>query len=222
MPTSPHQRRRPQPSHGAHGFTLVEVLVALSIMAIIAMMAWQGVDGIVRTRAASNERLEQTLRLNTVLAQWERDLQAVASPETLPEGMPAMQFDGISVRMVRRTPEGMQVVAWSLRGGQLLRWASPRITTSTALKGNWDASGQLLGNEPSQLRTLTGVSEWQFYCYRQNAWSNCQSSAGTAQTAPVGTSAPTRDPKPDGLRLVMSFASGSGFAGFVTRDIAIN
>ena len=35
---------------GARGFTLVEVLVALLVMAVMAGMAWQGVDGIVRSR----------------------------------------------------------------------------------------------------------------------------------------------------------------------------
>ena len=38
------------------GFTLVEVLVALVVMATLAVMAWQGVDGIVRTRDASQAR----------------------------------------------------------------------------------------------------------------------------------------------------------------------
>ena len=31
----------------ARGFTLIEVLIAMSIMAIIAVMSWQGVDGAV-------------------------------------------------------------------------------------------------------------------------------------------------------------------------------
>ena len=59
------------------GFTLVEVLVALMIMAILAGMTWQGVAGIVRTRDASEARMQQTLRLNTVVAQWEHDLAAL-------------------------------------------------------------------------------------------------------------------------------------------------
>ena len=46
-------------------------------MAIMAAMAWQGVDGIVRARDASQARLEQTLRLNTVIAQWEQDLASL-------------------------------------------------------------------------------------------------------------------------------------------------
>ena len=34
------------------GFTLVEVLVAMAVMAIMSLMAWQGVDGIARTNLA--------------------------------------------------------------------------------------------------------------------------------------------------------------------------
>ena len=42
----------------ARGFTLVEVLVALVVMSLLAVMAWQGVDGMVRARDASQRRLE--------------------------------------------------------------------------------------------------------------------------------------------------------------------
>uniref|UniRef100_UPI00355A8090 PulJ/GspJ family protein n=1 Tax=Piscinibacter sp. TaxID=1903157 RepID=UPI00355A8090 len=69
---------------GSGGFTLVEVLVAMMIMAILAVMAWQGVDGIVRTRDFSQARLEQTLRLNTVIAQWEQDLASLQDSNTTP------------------------------------------------------------------------------------------------------------------------------------------
>jgi general secretion pathway protein J len=59
------------------GFTLVEVMVALLVMALMAGMAWQGVDGIVRARDASQTRLNRVLLLNTVLAQWDYDLASV-------------------------------------------------------------------------------------------------------------------------------------------------
>ena len=90
------------------GFTLVEVLVALMIMAIIAMMSWQGVDGVVRSRAASEERLEKTLRIQTVLAQWEHDLAAVQDSAVLPP----IVFGGPATLMTRRSPEGLRVVSW--------------------------------------------------------------------------------------------------------------
>ena len=206
------------------GFTLVEVLVAMMIMAILAVMAWQGVDGIVRARQASQTRLEQTLRLNTVIAQWEQDLASLQDTNAAP----ALTFDGASVRLTRRAEDGVQLVVWSLRpgadaaqaGSNLLRWAGPAVTGRGDLQDSWLRSQQFQGVEPGQLRTLGGVSQWQLYCFRGNAWSNCQSSGDLAAPAP-GASAPLRQALPSGVRLVLSFAAGSGMNGSLTRDVAL-
>jgi general secretion pathway protein J len=208
----------------ARGFTLVEVLVAMMIMAILAIMAWQGVDGIVRARAASEARLEQTLRLNTVIAQWEQDLALLQDTSVAP----ALTFDGASVRLTRRAEGGVQLVVWSLRpgadaaqaGAGLLRWAGPAVTGSGELQEGWLRSQQFQGVEPGQLRTLAGVSQWQLYCFRGNAWSNCQSSGDLASPAP-GASAAPRQALPSGVRLVLGFAEGSGMNGSLTRDVAL-
>jgi len=218
-----HSRQR------SRGFTLVEVLVAMMIMAILAAMAWQGVDGIVRTRAASQGRLEQLLRVNTVLAQFQQDLEAAQDSAALPQPLPS--FDGLSLRLTRRTPEGLQLVVWSLRGGTWLRWAGPAVTNARALQDQWMTSQQFLGNEAGQLRTLTGITEWQAYCFRGNGWSNCQSSAGNdtsaqagAPAAGAGTGAAPQQADNDPLkavRVVLTFGEGSGFNGSVTRQIAL-
>ncbi len=207
------------------GFTLVEVLIAMMIMAILAGMAWQGVDGIVRTREASQGRMEKLLRVNTVLAQFQQDLEASQDSGALPQPLPS--FDGLSLRLTRRTPEGLQLVVWSLRGGTWLRWAGTPVTTTQALQDQWMTSQQFIGNEAGQLRTLTGITEWQAYCYRGNGWSNCQSSAGTDTTAPPATP-PGTNPPPQAdndplkaVRVVLSFGEGSGFTGNVTRQIAL-
>ena len=200
----------------------------MMIMAILAAMAWQGVDGIVRTRAASQGRLEQLLRVNTVLAQFQQDLEAAQDSGALPQPLPS--FDGLSLRLTRRTPDGLQLVVWSLRGGTWLRWAGPAVTTARALQDQWMTSQQFLGNETGQLRTLTGISEWQAYCYRGNGWSNCQSSAGNDTSAQAGApgagaGAPQQqqvdnDPL-KAVRVVLTFGEGSGFNGSVTRQIAL-
>ena len=83
----------PRPSGGRagagrsdqHGFTLVEVLVALFIMAVLAGLAWRGVDALVRTRDGSKAAAEAVLRLGTVLAQWEQDLNQVQDSAAVPE-----------------------------------------------------------------------------------------------------------------------------------------
>ena len=90
----------------AGGFTLIEVLVAMTVMAVMAMMAWQGVDGIVRARDASQQRLEQTLRMNSVIGQWEQDLDAIQESAAVP----TLSCDGSTIRLTRRAQGGLQLV----------------------------------------------------------------------------------------------------------------
>ena len=208
------------------GFTLVEVLVALSIMATLAVMGWQGIDGIVRTRDASQARLDHTLRLGAVLAQWEQDLASLQETEAVP----AFNYDGKTLRLTRRSGEGVQLVAWSLAGNglqgdpdrlQWTRWAGPTVTGSAALQDSWLRSQLLQSNDPALLRTLDGVSELQLYCYRGNAWSNCQSTGNVVATASPASGVPvsTRTALPSGLRLVLTLNDGSD--GTLTRDVAL-
>ena len=205
------------------GFTLVEVLVALLVMAVMAGMAWQGVDGIVRTRSATQARLEQALRLNTVIAQWDQDLAAIQTTGVVPK---ALMFDGASLRLTRRAPNGLQVVAWSLRGEgdqrAWVRWAGPSVTTARELQESWLHSLQLQDNEPGALRTLTGLSGWQVYFYQRddNGWSNAQSSGDVAPPGTSGSGVPQR-PLPKGVRVVLSFAPGTGVNGDLRRDTLV-
>jgi len=131
-------------------------------------------------------------------------------------------------------------VAWALRndgtGGVWQRWASPAHTTRAELQDTWLRSQQFQGQEPGQLRALEGISQWQVYFYRGNAWSNAQSSAGTTTAAaaagpPAAASAasgvtgnppPSAGPAlPSAVRLIIEFAEGSGNIGSVIRDTGV-
>jgi general secretion pathway protein J len=162
------------------GFTLVEVLVALALMAVLSTLAWQGLDGMLRAREGSARVLDRTLRLNTVMAQWEQDLRAVQ--ETL--AVPALSFDGQTLRLTRRAEGGVVLVAWAVRGGRWQRWVSPVYTEAGALQDGWLRSQQLLGSEEAQLTLAEGVAGWQIYFYRGNAWTNAQSSGDLVDVAP--------------------------------------
>ena len=207
------------------GFTLVEVLVAMVVMALMSLMAWQGVDGIARTRESNQVRLEQTLRLETVVAQWEQDLAALQETGAVP----ALRCDGQSVRLTRRTQGGMQVVLWSLRpeahGAVWQRWGGPATTTTHGLQESWLRSQQFQGSEDGQLRAREGLDSWQVYFYRGNGWSNCQSSDDLTPVSPVAPSPAASTAGhvalPSGVRIVLAFAPGSGLNGNLTRDVLI-
>jgi general secretion pathway protein J len=175
-------------------------------------MAWRGIDGIARSRTIANQRLENTLRLNTVLAQWERDLLALHDRTAVP----TLRFDGSTLRLVRDADGGAQVVAWALRGGRWMRWAGPPVIRSGELQDQWLRSQQLLGTEPGQVEALAGASDWQVFFYRGNAWSNAQSTGDVAQPPGNAGSAPVREQLPSGVRLTMTLPEG-----VLVRDVML-
>ncbi|MES2717090.1 MAG: prepilin-type N-terminal cleavage/methylation domain-containing protein [Pseudomonadota bacterium] len=154
------------------GFTLVEVLVALLIMAVIAAMGWQGVAGMVRARDIGEAASDRTLRLSTVIGQWEQDLGAIYDSPLVP----GISFDGAALRLVRRSDNGVQLVVWAVRDGVWQRWPGPVVRRSAELREAWLGSQQLQGQEPGQLTLLDGVTGWQLYFWRGQGWSNAQSS----------------------------------------------
>ena len=156
----------------ARGFTLIEVLVALVIMATMAVMSWRGIDALLKSRDIAQTHLDQTVRLQTVLAQWEQDLRALQDSHVAAP----LSFDGGSLRITRSQPLGMQVVAWTVRSGRLYRWEGPTVQTVAALQESIQRSQQLLTQENVQLKALEGVSGWQLFYYRGNGWSNALSS----------------------------------------------
>lgn len=201
------------------GFTLAEVLVALALMALLASLSWQGIASVADTKRASDQRVDRTLRAGTVLAQWEQDLSQLHETPLVP----ALAFDGATLRLVRRQEAGLQVVAWALREGRWTRWASPVATRAGALQEAWIASQQLLGNEPGQLTLWEGIADWQIYFFRGGSWSNAQSSGDIALAAP-GRSAPgaPREQLPTGVRVVLSLHGAEGQApATLTRDLLL-
>lgn len=202
-------KRRPQA-----GFTLVEVLVALMLMAILAGFAWQGLEAVLRARDASRESIDRTTRLATVLTQWQQDLQSVYDTGVVPP----LSFDGQTLRLTRRVDEGVALVAWSVRGGSWQRWSGGAMQRSGPLQQAWVASQQFMGNEPGQLTVAAGATEWQLYFHRGSDWSNAQSS-GNLVAAPAGAAsgaAAVREELPNAVRLVITLPAGK-----LTRDVAL-
>ncbi len=222
MLVDPHAHR-PHAAHVHGGFTLVEVLVALVVMSILAGLAWQAVDGMVRSRTAVEDQTERLQVMGTALAQWEQDLQGL-----LTEGpIPAIHFDGARLRLTRRTPQGVQLVVWSLRQGVWQRWAGAPTSQESALAQAWAQVPQMLGREPGHVTLAEGVTGWQVYFFRGNAWANAQSTGdlvaagvAAAQGTPGGQALPNRERLPQGVRLVLTLQGPSG-NGTITRDVLV-
>ena len=96
----------------SRGFTLIEVMVALTIMAILAALAFRGIDALVHAKENALSATDRTLKLNTGMSQFEYDMSQMVDSKVLPR---AIMFDGATLRIARRTPDGIQLVLWTLQ-----------------------------------------------------------------------------------------------------------
>lgn len=217
MPSLPASGRRP-----GRGFTLVEVLVALMLMALMSAMAWQGLDGMLRSREVTQAAIDRTALLQTVLAQWEQDLDQIQPSGVV--GAP-LDFDGLRLRFTRRQPEGLQVVVWMLAEGRWSRWASRPVTRLAELRAAWERSEQPLTLASESLTLLEGVAGWQLFYFWDNAWANALSTGGEAPPAktPEGQGQPQAAAQalPKGLRMQIELAPASGLGGTLTRQVQL-
>jgi general secretion pathway protein J len=218
--TSSVQRQR--------GFTLIELLIAITLMAVLAGLSWRGLDSLMRSRDVTQAQVDKTAVLQTVLAQWQTDLNAVQPVTGITDA--GVQWDGRTLRLMRRatawradgSDAGMWVVAWTLRGNQWLRWQSAPMQTRAALQQAW-ANAERWGQNPSSddalLETqLIPLDAWQLTYFRGNAWTNPLSSAGDTSGVSQPSNTTSQGTLPDAIRLQIDLPATTGVRGRITLD----
>lgn len=185
------------------GFTLLELLVAISVLAIVSLIAWRGLDSLVLTRERLEPEAERTRALLTAFGQLDRDVAAVANPLFIGSREPTVRLrqetNGSStleiLRIAPAQPDGItrvQTVVWRLLDGALVRQAGPALTELGPVAADQWQSAALIGG----VRSL-----------RARAW---QAGAGWAEPgnlppAPVGGAPAT----PPGIEVVLDRADGT-------------
>jgi general secretion pathway protein J len=122
----------------AGGFTLLELLVAITVLALVSLIAWRGLDSLVHTRERLQPEAEEVRDLLVAFGQIERDLAQVVNTAFVPltsAPLVARSGEPAAFEMVRMAPatEGatsaVQLVIYELRDGRLLRLASVPLGT---------------------------------------------------------------------------------------------
>ena len=126
------------------GLTLVELLVAISILGFVAILGWRGLDSIVRARVALNSGLEQTRGIQLAFAQLQSDCAHLANSSMLPNRVPLDASQG-RLTLVRTVfaddqPTRLQVISYRIKEGVLIRRESVATRDLRELDTQWLAA----------------------------------------------------------------------------------
>ncbi|KVF26317.1 type II secretory pathway protein [Burkholderia vietnamiensis] len=126
-----HGADRPARLH-ARGFTLIEMLVAIALLAVIALLSWRGLDATIRGRDDIASNLAQTRLLGRYFSQLQFDLMNLVTADEV--FGPPLRLRPNELVMVRHLgvgggPTQMQVVRYQLKGRELVRSASQPLAS---------------------------------------------------------------------------------------------
>lgn len=167
------------------GFTLIELLVAISVLAVVAVLGWRGLDGIVRARINLTQQLEKTRGMQLAFAQLQSDCAHMVNSAAVPDRM-ILIYDGGRLSMVRTVfaddqPMRLQVVSYRLKDGVLTRRESDVTRDLNQLDMLWmAATNDADAKQEVVLQTDVGAMAIRVWISDGNGWRDLK--AFTSQT----------------------------------------
>ena len=170
------------------GFTLVELLVAIGILAFVAVMGWRGLDGIMRSRVILTAQMEQTRGMQLAFAQMQTDCEHLAGSgtgSTLLHQRQNLAGDNNGLTLVR-TVFGetqalqLQVVSYRIKDGVLTRRESSPTRDLAQLDTLWQAALSGVDSAVTPVVLQTGVSGIVLRTWDGAGWSVLTNAAGAS------------------------------------------
>lgn len=158
------------------GLTLVELLVAISVLAIVAVLGWRGLDSIVRARITLTGGLEQTRGMQLAFAQLQSDCLHLASP-TILLNRPSILAKLEQLNLVRTVfsdgqPSRLQVVSYQVKEGVLTRRESVATRDLNELDNIWQTATKNTDAFPSvTLQSGVSAMTMRLWFTGSNGWS---------------------------------------------------
>lgn len=191
------------------------MLVALSLMALLSIMAYQGVSAMVTARDIVRKSTANTFAMQSAFTQWSQDWNASSGLRM----RPGVQFTGNGIRMVRLDPSELgQVVAWRTTSNGLERLAWSPSSQPAALRLQWDATWTWIqlstspatfsdGNHIARVTKWPMLNGMTIYYHLENAWGNPYSSDNS-------------DGWPNAVRLEVNSPDGAVTLDWINPNIA--
>ncbi|AOI68972.1 general secretion pathway protein GspJ [Burkholderia ubonensis] len=119
------------------GFTLIELMIAIAILAVVAVLAWRGLDQIMRGRDKVSSAMEDERIFAQMFDQMRIDARRAATDDEA--GQPALGVAGNTLQIVRTfdapgAAPRLQVIRYRIAGGRVVRYASPPLADANRLR----------------------------------------------------------------------------------------
>lgn len=172
------------------GFTLVELLIAITIFAVISALAYGGLQSVIRSDQAITAQTKRLQALQQTLLFMQRDMAQLV-PRSIRDEFgdrkPALLSQGNMLTQIELTRGGwnnpamqmratLQRVGYGLEGRELYRYS-------------WRVLDRAPDSQPERVLLLDGVSEWQWRFLDDNggwqeSWPSLGSEGGAVDTLP--------------------------------------
>ncbi|MCC2595586.1 prepilin-type N-terminal cleavage/methylation domain-containing protein [Pusillimonas sp. MFBS29] len=118
------------------GFTLIEVMIALALMALLSIISWQALDLVERSNRRLNASANDTLALMRIMGQLESDIAHHATAAILPQAGVPPATDTPDTEQAPVTGKPASPASTLLPPG--IHWSAPVLTVlRSAGNGAW-------------------------------------------------------------------------------------
>jgi len=153
------------------GLTLIELLVAIGILAFIAVLGWRGLESLIRTRSSLDQELEQTRNLQIIFAQLQNDCAHIVQASLI-DGQAPLILNRNQLSLVREVsteemPTTLQWVSYRLENNTLYRLVSPTTRDLQTLQAYRLQLNADSNTTSSRVKLETGIQNFEL-----RVWAN--------------------------------------------------